>query len=50
MMRLKARISPWMENIDFFKLTLLGPNSHRDDFAIAFSFDEARVRIDDFSI
>ncbi|MDD5479693.1 N-6 DNA methylase [Rhodoferax sp.] len=31
-----------------FGLTLLGPNSHRDHFAVAFGADEAQKRIHDF--
>lgn len=34
--------------LDLFSITLLGPNSHRDDFAVAFSYEEAQVRINDF--
>jgi len=33
---------------DLFPRTLLGPNSHRDDFAIAFNLQEASARINDF--
>ncbi len=33
---------------EFFPLTLLGPNSHRDNFAIAFDFETARSRMDYF--
>lgn len=33
---------------ELFKLCLLGPNSHRDDFAIGFKIDEVRLRIEDF--
>jgi Type ISP C-terminal specificity domain/N-6 DNA Methylase len=34
---------------EIFPKTLLGPNSHRDDFAIAFTYDEAYIRIRDFA-
>ena len=33
---------------EIFGLTLLGPNSHRDHFAVAFDADEAQKRIHDF--
>ncbi|MBP3228887.1 MAG: N-6 DNA methylase [Bacteroidaceae bacterium] len=33
---------------ELFPLCLLGPNSHRDDFAVCFSQDEAQQHIDDF--
>lgn len=33
---------------ELFPRTLLGPNSHRDDFAIAFNAQEAAIRIKDF--
>lgn len=33
---------------EIFPLTLLGPNSHRDDFAISFTESDARTRIRDF--
>lgn len=34
---------------ELFSTCLLGPNSHRDDFAIAFDRDTARKRIEDFA-
>lgn len=34
---------------ELFPKTLLGPNSHRDSFAITFDFDEASSRISDLS-
>ena len=34
---------------ELFKVCLLGPNSHRDDFAVAFSYDEASARLSDFA-
>ena len=34
---------------EFFNICLLGPNSHRDDFAISFTYDEAASRIADFT-
>jgi hypothetical protein len=34
---------------DIFSNTLLGPNSHRDDFAISFTEDVARERISDLA-
>ena len=34
---------------EFFKICLLGPNSHRDDFAISFKYDEALTRLADFN-
>jgi predicted helicase len=34
---------------EVFPRTLLGPNSHRDDFAIAFTYDDAFLRIRDFA-
>ncbi|MBO4800619.1 MAG: DNA methyltransferase [Bacteroidaceae bacterium] len=34
---------------EFFKVCLLGPNSHRDDFAISFSYEEGVHRLSDFS-
>ncbi len=33
---------------DIFPKTLLGPNSHRDHFAISFTYQEANKRINDF--
>lgn len=33
---------------DLFPLTLLGPNSHRDDFAVCYAEEEARKHIADF--
>ncbi len=35
--------------IDIFPKTLLGPNSHRDRFAIAFDYEVAATRLSDFS-
>jgi predicted helicase len=35
--------------VELFKICLLGPNSHRDDFAIAFDNIEAKQRIVDLS-
>ncbi len=34
---------------DIFPQTLLGANSHRDDFAISFDYDVAQSRINDFA-
>ncbi|MBQ6210486.1 MAG: DNA methyltransferase [Prevotella sp.] len=34
---------------ELFNVCLLGPNSHRDDFAIAFTQEEAAARIADFT-
>ena len=34
---------------EFFNICLLGPNSHRDDFAISFTYEEAARRIADFT-
>ena len=34
---------------ELFKICLLGPNSHRDDFAISFKYDEALTRLADFN-
>lgn len=34
---------------ELFALTLLGPNSHRDNFAVAFTKEEADRRISDFA-
>ena len=33
---------------ELFKICLLGPNSHRDDFAISFTYEEADSRLADF--
>ena len=34
---------------ELFKVCMLGPNSHRDDFAIAFTNEEALVRLSEFA-
>lgn len=34
---------------ELFKVCLLGPNSHRDDFAISFTFEEAVTKLSDFN-
>ena len=34
---------------ELFKVCLLGPNSHRDDFAISFTYEEAVTRLSDFN-
>ena len=34
---------------ELFKVCLLGPNSHRDDFAISFTYEEAVAKLSDFN-
>ena len=34
---------------ELFKVCLLGPNSHRDDFAVAFTYEEASARLSEFA-
>ena len=34
---------------ELFKVCLLGPNSHRDDFAVAFTYEEASARLLEFA-
>ena len=34
---------------ELFKVCLLGPNSHRDDFAISFTYEEGARRLSDFN-
>ena len=45
---LEAEYNRGFSLTELFGLSLLGPNSHRDDFAISFTQDEANSRIKDF--
>lgn len=46
---LRAEYEQGWKITDIFSNTLLGPNSHRDDFAISFTEDVARERISDLA-
>jgi predicted helicase len=46
---LQAEYEEGLKLSEIFPTTLLGPNSHRDDFAIAFTGEEAAKRISDIA-